>query len=207
MTSRVPLKAALKAMLEAETLTEHELSALQSLQQLATKPRWFFAHWFSEKWFSVAMSSVAAGLLVVVISLTFFRQPSIDIQQRIAHEVLTNHLNIKPLDVETNSIAQIKTYFDRLDFAPQLSKQVSNEAAVLIGGRYCTLQGAIAAQLRFKLPSGEVMTFYQAAYDPKRFGQLPDAEHGEPALQLSERGFHMRLWRESNLVMVTAQLD
>jgi len=202
MTTRVPLRKAVKALLEAETLTERELIKLEQLQQRALKkPRWTPV--FS--WFSTVLGSVTAGVIIGIISLSLLKQPSADIQQRIAHEVLTNHLKIKPLDVETNSITQVRTYFDRLDFAPQLSKQISDESAELLGGRYCTLQGAIAAQLRFKLPSGEVMTFYQAAYDPKRFGQLPDAEHGEPALQLKERGFHMRLWREYGLVMVTAQ--
>lgn len=203
MTSRVPLKKAVKDLLAAKTLTEQELGELERLQRRADKARRTPA--FS--WFSAMLGSVAAGIIISVISFSLLKQPSADIQQRIAHEVLTNHLKIKPLDVETNSIVQVKTYFDRLDFAPQLSKHISNESATLLGGRYCTLQGAIAAQLRFKLPSGEVITFYQAAYDPKRFGKIPDAEHSEPALQFKERGFQMRMWKESNLVMVTAQLD
>lgn len=201
MTKRVPLRNALKVMLETKALTESELETLLHLQNQATKPRWSL----SARWFSATFASVVIGLLIV--SVTLFKQPSIEIQQRIAHEVLINHLNIKPLDVETDSISQVKAYFDRLDFVPQLSKYASNEGAVLIGGRYCTLQGTIAAQLRFRLPSGEVMTYYQAAYDPKRFGKLPDAEHDEPVLLLKERGFRMHLWQESGLVMVTAQQD
>ncbi len=51
------------------------------------------------------------------------------------------------------------------------------------------------------------MTYYQAAYDPRRFGALPDAGRGESPILVKERGFRMRLWQESGLVMVTAQQD
>lgn len=201
MTDHAPLRASLKAMLEQDALTERELAELQRLQSRTARSRWPA----SARWFTAALGGVVAALLVLVVSLGLLTEPAVSIQQRIAHEVLTNHLRIKPLDVETDSMARVQTYFDRLDFMPQLSSQLQDVPLVLTGGRYCTLQGVIAAQLRFRLPSGEIMTFYQAAYDPARFGALPDAGRGESPLMLQERGFRMRLWRESGLVMVTAQ--
>lgn len=203
MTDRVPLKAAIKTMFGHEALTGDELAELQRLQQRATRPRWPT----SARWFSAALGSVAAALLAMVVSLSLLTEPAAEVQQRIAHEVLTNHLRIKPFDVETDSLAQVQAYFDRLDFMPRLSPHLGNEKLVLAGGRYCTLQGTIAAQLRFSLPSGEIMTYYQAAYDPRRFGALPDAGRGESPILVKERGFRMRLWQESGLVMVTAQQD
>lgn len=203
MTGRVPLRGALKTMLEAEALTGRELAELQRLQQRTARPRWPA----SARWFTAALGGVAAALLVLVVSLALPTEPATGIQQRIAHEVLTNHLRIKPFDVETDSMARVQAYFDRLDFMPRLSPHVGNEKLALAGGRYCTLQGAIAAQLRFRLPSGEIMTYYQAVYDPGRFGALPDAGRGESPILVKERGFRMRLWQESGLVMVTAQQD
>lgn len=203
MTDRAPLRASLKAMLEQDALAERELAELQRLQQRTARPRWPA----SARWFIAALGGVAAALLVLVVSLALPTEPATSIQQRIAHEVLTNHLRIKPFDVETDSMARVQAYFDRLDFVPRLSPHVGNEKLVLAGGRYCTLQGAIAAQLRFRLPSGEIMTYYQAVYDQGRFGALPDAGRGDPPMLVKARGFRMRLWQESGLVMVTAQQD
>lgn len=200
MSYRKPLKESLKNMLESEALTENEMLALQQLAQQAPAPKKALdSHWL------YSLGGLAAGLLIMVFALPLLTNPANDIQERIALEVLTNHLHIKPLDISTNSITQVQAYMDRLNFNPKLSATLSPKQATLIGGRYCTLQGTIAAQLKLMLPSGEIMTYYEAAYDQKVFGKLPKAENNEKPLLLEKEGYTMRLWQEANLVMVTAQ--
>jgi anti-sigma factor RsiW len=148
---------------------------------------------------------VAAAFILAFTTLsTQLAQPN-GVRQQIAHEVLTNHLKIKALDVETGSMRHIQTFFDRLDFEPRMSAQLGENELTLIGGRYCTIQGAIAAQLKFKTPEGRIVTYYQAAYDRKRFGALPDTSQGARPAIINERGHQMHIWQESGLVMVTAQ--
>ncbi|MDT8364078.1 MAG: hypothetical protein RQ714_05440 [Nitrosomonas sp.] len=201
MTDRAPLKASIKAMLEQDALTERELAQLQRLPQRASRPRWPS----SAKWLTTGLGGVAAVFMLAFIILSTQLAPPEDVRQRIAHEVLTNHLRIKALDVETGSMSRIQAFFDRLDFEPRMSSQLGENRLALIGGRYCTIQGAIAAQLKFKTPEGEIVTYYQAAYDRKRFGALPDTSRGASPLIINARGHQIKIWQESGLVMVTAR--
>lgn len=198
MTS--PLKNALKSMLEDDCLTDNEIEVLQRLNKQTKTPKWSLPNWLYP-----AVGGLAAGIMVMLLNSPFTYNSPEDIQQRIANEVLTNHLHLKPLDVNTDSISQVKTYMDRLNFNPKLSINLPSKQTTLIGGRYCTLQGVIAAQLKLLMPSGEVITYYEAAYDKKRFGKLPKTENNEKPILIKENGFTMRMWQESDLVMVTAQ--
>lgn len=201
MTS--PLKSSLKNRLEEESLTDSEIKALQDLAKRTTKHKWSLIS--LPDWLYPALGGLVAGLMVMMFSFPTINNSAHDTHQRIAHEVLTNHLHVKPLDVSTNSIAQVQATMDRLNFNPKLSKHLPSTQATLIGGRYCTLQGVIAAQLKLLMPTGEVITYYEAAYDKSRFGKLPKAENKEQPILVKENGFTMRMWQESDLVMVTAQ--
>jgi len=202
VTDRIPLKKALKRMIEEDALTERELASLRQLSRRASR-----SHWLS------SINRVAAGLAVgfgaasvlVFVILSAQIAPPENVRERIAHEVLTNHLHIKPLDVETDSLRRIEIFLERLDFKLLASAQLAQDGLILIGGRYCTIQGKIAAQLRFKTPDGGTVTHYQAAYDARRFGALPDAGRGEPPIVVNEHGYQIKIWREAGLVMVTAR--
>jgi len=196
-----PLRASLKAMLEQEALTERELANLQILPQRVSRPRWPT----SAKWTAAGFGGMAAAFVLAFVILLAQLEPPKDVRQRIADEVLTNHLHIKPLDVETGSMTRIQAFFNRLDFKPYLAAQLGKNGLTLIGGRYCTIQGAIAAQLRFKTPEGDIVTHYQAVYDFQKFGALPDTSRGAAPIIVSKRGYQMKIWQESGLVMVTAQ--
>ncbi len=198
MTS--PLKNTLKNLLEDDSLSDSEIAMLQRLQKPEKKP-----YFTPPSWLYPALGGLVTGLILMVFTMPYLVGPTYNAQQRIAHEVLTNHLHVKPLDISTGSIAEVQTYMDKLNFNPKLSAHLLNTKAQLIGGRYCTLQGVIAAQLKLKMPSGEVITYYEAAYDKNRFGPLPNAENNEQPIIVNENGFTMRMWQESDLVMVTAQ--
>ncbi|MFT4799487.1 MAG: hypothetical protein ACI9B8_002041 [Sulfitobacter sp.] len=69
------------------------------------------------------------------------------VPQLIAAEVAKNHINMKPLEVQTGKLNELKDYFTELDFSPVQSSHFS--AGQLIGARYCSVQGVTAAQLRY----------------------------------------------------------
>jgi len=58
----------------------------------------------------------------------------------------------------------------------------------LQGGRYCSIQGVTAAQLRYSLGEDEVSTLYEVGYDPGTFGPIPDLDQGQRPEQLLVRG-------------------
>lgn len=127
-----------------------------------------------------------------------------EVAQRISHEVLTNHIHIKQLDRETGSLAELADHLEQLDFRIQPSRLLDGDGLRLTGGRYCTLQGAIASHLVFEAAGGYRVSHYQAAYDAERFGALPDINRSQEPLLVSERGYEVAIWQEQGLVMARA---
>ncbi|MCG6869672.1 MAG: hypothetical protein LJE91_13370 [Gammaproteobacteria bacterium] len=118
--------------------------------------------------------AVAALLVLVVVGVTVpwvsrFGGPE-NLIDEIAAEVVENHLHNKPLEVDTTRIAGIQECFTRLDFMPVESRYLADRGLTLLGGRYCSLQGVTAAQLRFAaVGEDELYTLYEFGYDPKVF--------------------------------------
>lgn len=123
--------------------------------------------------------------------------------EAIAAEVALNHIERKPAEVRTGNIVDIRRYFDRLDFVPVESSLPGAEGLRLTGGRYCSLQGHIAAQLHLVEPqSGGRHTLYQTAYRPGAFPELPSLEQGETPLTVYAHGLALRLWVEKGVLHV-----
>jgi len=59
---------------------------------------------------------------------------------RIAMEVAPNHIKLKPLDVETDSMERIRRYFTDLEFVRVESQLLASSNLELLGGRYCSVQ-------------------------------------------------------------------
>lgn len=72
--------------------------------------------------------------------------------------------------------------------------------AELLGGRYCSIQGGIAAQLRPRDAQGHIQTLYQTRYDAARLGPVPDLAKGESPVRLMARGVVVRIWRDGGVL-------
>ncbi len=124
----------------------------------------------------------------------------------ISAEVVKNHLKLKPLDIKTQSIDEARRFFEHLEFSPIYSTQARQRFSLsngfLLGGRYCSIQGTTAAQLRFETPDKQLNTLYEVSYDKLKYGPLPSLKDGEPAIELQVKGLNVRFWRERGLMMV-----
>ncbi|MGF1645273.1 MAG: hypothetical protein ACFCUJ_16665 [Thiotrichales bacterium] len=146
-------------------------------------------------------------LLIASIALPFLWQGRIsgDTAQRIAEEVALHHLKLKPLDVEADQMPALAAYFTRLDFAVRDSSLVAEVGGTsLLGGRYCSILDVPAAQLRLQRAPGQMLTLYEAAYDPQAFPNLPNVDQGEPPLVQYARGIRVAIWVEKGLLFVLA---
>jgi hypothetical protein len=220
--NKKPLKILLKEKLSGQQLNDREYTRLEKcMKSRQGKTAWIRNHWLAS---SLAL---AASVLFVIVVLIYPSDetvsPGVSIQVsevvpdmmgsstanpsaiRIAEEVLTNHILIKQMDIETGSIEEVRNRFDKLDFAVLTSQRMPHDSLTLLGARYCTLQGFIATQLLFQTHAGEKVTHYQAAYDQTRFGPLPDISLQQPPIILAERGYTVEIWREAGLVMARAQ--
>ncbi|RTR27655.1 hypothetical protein [Shewanella atlantica] len=147
---------------------------------------------------------VASLILIVTMSLNYYPQgPAISLM--IADEVAMNHINMKPLEVDSQRIEPIREYFTELNFSVVKSSLFSKQNYQMLGGRYCSIQGVSAAQIRYQTDSGNKVTLYEVGYDAELYGKLPHFESGEPALEVYVKGIRVLLWVEKGLLMAEAQ--
>ena len=147
----------------------------------------------------VAVTLVAIVFVVVV----QYRDvsPAVDVYQRIADEVVVNHMKLKPLEVKSNSMIMVRKFFESLNFQLIKSAWLEGTGWQMIGGRFCTIQGEVAAQLRMQDVKGNVRTLYQAPYDDAFHYDLPSISDDEEPMKLYSHGWTVRLWRERGLLL------
>ncbi|MEH6345635.1 MAG: hypothetical protein V7785_11155 [Bermanella sp.] len=148
--------------------------------------------------------SVAASLLVVSLFFTTVLpkgQSQQEMIYAIAQEVSYNHLKFKPLEVTNNNLTRVTGYFEKLDFNPLASSQVAALSSRLIGGRYCSIKGNIAAQLRMRDEKGAISTLFESRFNAEDFDFLPRIENQQAPVKVHVDGQQVRLWVEKGLVM------
>lgn len=121
----------------------------------------------------------------------------------IAEEVAKNHIKMKPLEVKSSALVDLQRYFDLLDFSP-IRSGIAFTDKLLLGGRYCSIQGVTAAQLRYQTDESK-STLYEVVYDGAVFGKLPNIDHGEVPIEHYSRGVAVKIWVEKGLLLVLAQ--
>ena len=72
------------------------------------------------------------------------------LNQQVLAEIAMNHSKQLNVEVATGRYDILQTELDRLDFALGPADPALQEAYTLIGGRYCTIQGGLAAQLKLR---------------------------------------------------------
>lgn len=199
-----PLKSAIRQHVESGRLSAEQLAKLRLLRAGRKRPRKLVA----PAWWG-ALAAAAAILLSVMVLL----QQSVDTRPAddrliaaIAEEVAQNHLHLKPLEVRTDKLDSIRRYFTRLDFRPVESAYLKRIGLELLGGRYCSLQGVTAAQLRFRKRGGDaVHTLYEVGYDPDLFSGLPDFDRGETPVTVYASGVKVTIWVEKGLLFALTE--
>ncbi|MCL1140516.1 hypothetical protein [Shewanella pneumatophori] len=125
--------------------------------------------------------------------------------RKIAEEVATNHIKMKPLEIQAAQLSSLRNYFTELDFTLVNSRQI-NSTSQMLGGRYCSIQGLTAAQIRFN-DNNRLVTLYEVQYDSARYGKLPNIDNGDLPIQLVVRGVDIAIWVERGLLMATASSE
>ena len=206
--NKQPIKAAIQQQAEANQLKPDQLQHLMQMQMTAVdsvEPQHSPTDLMVKRiWLTPLMASAATILMCFVLWQNIV-QPQ-QLMMDIAHEVVENHLKLKPLDVKTQSIATLHQFFTQLDFSPVNSQLLTPAFALtesaMLGGRYCSIKGQTAAQLRYQPTNQNISTLYQVAYDPELFGSIPNLESGGSPHELFLKGLKVSLWSEKGLLMV-----
>ncbi len=204
----LPLREAIQQQLAKEELDPLQLQALMNTQQAvltgSADPQLGRRYWSR----AALIASCAALLLCLALAWQSLIPSPGDTTHTIALEVVKNHLKLKPLDVEAQSMDELQAFFTQLDFAPVdstvLETRFGLSRQLRLGGRYCSIKGVTAAQLRYRAGEG-TSTLYEVAYDPATFGSIPSVERGEAPSELLVKGLRVSLWVEKGLLMVLVE--
>jgi len=158
---------------------------INRVQRLMQKYRYAFA------------SGVTAILFALAISLNHFQ--AIPTTQSILEEIAFNHKQRMSVTIKTASITEVSHFLEDLSFSLIKSSRLDKKSWSLIGGRYCSINGTLAAQLKVKNnESNKIYTFYQAAL-PKDLS-LDSNATGTNNID----GINVSIWKENGLLLALA---
>ncbi|MEM7792170.1 MAG: hypothetical protein AAF546_12270 [Verrucomicrobiota bacterium] len=149
---------------------------------------------FRRHWIGLA---AAAVIILCLLGVFFLRQwqPSLEIQ--VADEVLKNHAKQLAPEIHAAGFAEIQAALPRLDF-PIVPTQSDILASLVVqGGRYCSIQGELAAQISLLDALGEPCTLYIAPLT-ESLAQL------RPGIYEREKGV-VQIWHDQHRIFAIAR--
>jgi len=151
---------------------------------------------WKQRWLAQRNISIAASLLLAaVISLQWIITTPAQQQlvASIAQESAINHQKQFDSDCAESSYAGLSNVMRKLDFKLVDPVRLKEKGFQILGGRYCSLNGRIAAQVRLKNSAGVVFTLYQTG-SHEAFKSL--TEHAERA-----NGIKAEMWSEGGVFL------
>lgn len=190
------LKKSIREHIEKKSLSDNKLESLLMLQDEQVNGASHFSR-MQLRWIAAA-----AVFFIVIGNLFYFSIVSdLALDQRIGNEVARNHIKLKPIEIHTSSIEVVRNFLTELDFSPIDSRLLKGSAKKLIGGRYCSIQGVTAVQLRLKdSVTGQVHSLYQTVYDSKVFSGLPKLKENQKPVTIYSKGLAVDIWIEKGLL-------
>lgn len=212
-----PIDEALKAHYTSKSLSDNQLDQLMAMQAAAetapdkqadttvddqpssvneTNTKKGLSRFFPDfNSYHYAFYATACLLLVgLVLTVSLINQTPLS--QRIMGEIAYNHNQDMPVEVASSSLTDIGKYLDKLSFPIISPSALSKANWQFLGGRYCSINGKLAAQLKLKnLTNNNIYTLYQAATgsgigksDTARLTDIID-------------GVGVSIWREKGLLL------
>lgn len=199
----IPLKTALQQHLGTERLSDYQIHTLMTLAnnhnegRVSTDRRWFATA-------SIMVFAVAFSIALSVIIPGGAPQYNHALIAMIADEVANNHLHRKPLESKSNRISDVDHFFYNLDVRLTEPDLIAKNGWQLLGGRYCSIRGVTAAQLRYQSIDSDIHTVYQVPYRPDHHGRLPDRSSGEVPLEVTSHDVRVLIWVDRGTLFAVA---
>jgi len=179
---RQPLRGLLKSHIKNKQLSNQQLERLSALQGKPRQiPKWVFG--------------LAAMLVIIMGGFSMMLFQSSQFNQAIMKEIAYNHNKRMTPEIESQQLAKIQNYLAKLDFSLIAPNSISLDKYHLVGGRYCSIQGHLAAQLKIAdKKSGEILTLYQVPV-PEQLDNLK--------IPISQyiQGTQVTMWVEKGLLI------
>tara|TARA_R110002072_G_scaffold1989_2_gene16359 strand:+ start:77589 stop:78158 length:570 start_codon:yes stop_codon:yes gene_type:complete len=173
---------------ESKNLSEDQLENLMNIQKEEVTD---VAKNRKQYRLAYLLSAVATILIIFGLNFNNFSHKSIP------QEVAYNHLKQMPVEIKTNNISLVRTGLTKLDFNIIASHNMKLEGYELVGARYCSIQGRIAAQLRYQHKvTGKFSTLYQVSKDSNNQSSIDKVEFID--------GVEVKGWSEKGLILLKA---
>ena len=148
----------------------------------------------------VSITALAAAAMIVIAAYFAIPGDYRSVNEIVAEEVATNHLRQLEPEMLTADYQELQASFEKLDFSIIPTKEFILSNFILVGGRYCTLCGEIAAQLRLidKL-TGEPCLLYITKLDEQLANLRPDTAVVD--------GVHVQMWKSDDRLFAMSRTE
>ncbi len=192
------LKTACKNHYQQQSLSTEQLARLMALQKRNEQPETVDERDSSNPFTATKMRrllALAASLCIIIFSGWIYKGYNVDMREQIAKEIAYNHSKQMALEITSGDLNTVAAYLSELDFALVDSSRVRQMALQLLGGRYCSIQGKLAAQLKIEGKNSKTThTYYQAI--------IPDNLNLNGATYSTWiKGTYIELWVEGDLLL------
>jgi hypothetical protein len=137
-----------------------------------------------------------AAIAVVLVFFSVIIYNSVqnrDLTGRVVAEIAMNHNKRLSVDVVTSDYGTLGEKMDKLDFPIRVPDQSFLDNYELIGGRYCSILGYFAAQLKVRSrKDGRILTLYVTKLNPELAKLYPDNYHHDNT--------EIRLWETDGIL-------
>lgn len=145
-------------------------------------------------WMAAAVALVIAVLSFVWTVAGHRPPPPEQIAVAVAREAAIGHNEKQELEFQARECAELRAKMKSLDFTPVEPVMMREMNMHIVGARYTTIAGAIAAQIVYRDAKGVPCTLYEVR-PVERLARVATGEH-----QID--GVHVALWKEKSLIMV-----
>lgn len=144
----------------------------------------------------VALFGLAASF-VLMIGLFWSGQFQSSLSQSVAREIAMNHIKQMEIEYKGNKIAELAQQMKQLDFQLHRPGELPISEFRLVGARYCSIQGQIAAQIKIKDADNRLYTLFQT--------QFRESLQGLTQAELIVDGVKVTIWNEGGVLFGFAQ--
>ncbi len=145
----------------------------------------------------VGLALAASVLLMSVVALVHKNILTTQRTDVVLREAALNHSSKLQMDAEGQSMTELQNKLQELPFDIRLPESEWFEQLALVGGRYCTISGNLAAHIKLSNPetSEQYSLFLTPAAENLKTLQSPEVE---------VFGVDVKLWQENDVVFAFA---
>ncbi len=149
-------------------------------------------------WLRPYRLAAAAALVLLLGSAVLWLSIPRALAGRVAAEVAQNHLKAYAPEVVGDCFDRVGAGLDELDFSLKPSLEASlPEGLTVLGGRYCTVQGNLAAQILMVDTEGRRCTLFVALSDDTRLARVRTGQY-------EIDGVRVHIWHDAGRLFAMA---